>query len=223
MPELLNWPPSRGPNPHTHEWTLISDVTRKELPAPKMREGTLVEKKLCEDLLVGKLPEGHWRPPKKAIKRSMKKPLLEGSWKVWYQVETVAKLTLEQADNLVMACQEDGKASLREHVDTWLRYEPRPLWVDLTYPLTRGVRLLVKPCVRASSPCKACEAKCGPEKQDRRFFMSPGYFLWVIAKEYEHIYAEHERYGVWGHGIGDLGFERITIRKDGVVDLFIGS
>ncbi len=53
--------------------------------------------------------------------------------------------------------------------------------------------------------------------------MSPGYFLWTIAKEYERIYAEHEKYGVWGHAIGDLGFERITINEDGIVELFIGS
>jgi len=53
--------------------------------------------------------------------------------------------------------------------------------------------------------------------------MSPGYLMWVVAKEYERIYKEHKKYGVWGHAMSDLGFERITVRPDGVVDLFIGS
>jgi len=51
--------------------------------------------------------------------------------------------------------------------------------------------------------------------------------LLPIADVYKNvIYADAEKenkYGVWGHGIGDLYFEQITINEDGKCDLFIGS
>lgn len=221
---LLNWPPSRGANPHTHDWKLTPGAAAKDLPAPKPQTPAVAEKNLIDSLEAGVKPE----PPSKAEWSRMrrlkprKKPLLAGMWHVWYQVDAVAALTLAQADDIVRACPCKGERK-HDHFDNWWRYEPRPLWVDITYPLTRGVRLLVKPLVRESLPCKTCVKEVGRERDTKQSVMSPGYFLWTVAKEYERIYKEHKKYGVWGHGLEDLGFERITIRKDGVVDLFIGS
>jgi len=227
MLDCMNWPPSRGPNPHTHDWTWTPGVIRKDLPAPKPQESAVVEKKICDDYLTGKPPKSLGPLPKlgKIIRHRAERPVLEGLWEVWYQVKDVAGLTVEQAHRLVKACREerDGKSCHGGHFENWILYQPRPLWVDLTYPLTRGVRLLVKPLMQESGPCKVCKAKYSREGTSKRTIMSPGYFLWTVAKEYERIYAEHEKYGVWGHTIDDLGFERISIRKDGVVDLFIGS
>lgn len=45
-------------------------------------------------------------------------------------------------------------------------------------------------------------------------YQTTGYFLWSLARAYQLIYKEHEKYGVWGHGIGDLGFEIIQIDKE---------
>lgn len=221
---LLNWPPSRGPNPHTHEWKLTPGVTRKDMPAPKPRASAVVEKGIIEKASSGtflglsKINFLKNPNPGKRWVKDPKKPLLEGSWRVWYQVESVAGLTVEQADEFVLGCQEKGPGRIREHQDNWYFYEPSPLWVDITYPLTRGVRLLVKPLIKEKLPCKACGGS--PVKRPS---MSPGYLLWMVAKEYQRIYQEHEKYGVWGHALSDLGFERITVRKDGVVELGIGS
>lgn len=48
-----------------------------------------------------------------------------------------------------------------------------------------------------------------------------------IAYVYKNvIYADAEKenkYGVWGHGIGDLYFEGIVINENGKSELFIGS
>jgi len=219
MAELMNWPPSRGPNPHTHNWKWEPNATRKDMPAPGQRVTALIEKDIIEGVGKGGLPKEVQPLPQGPFKRhkEQKKPPLVGTWKVWYQVKAVAGLTLEQADDFVLACQD--KIDVADHLGNWFGFEPRPLWVDITYPLKRGVRLLVKPLVRESLPCRACKG----DRKSTRVEMTPGYFLWMVAKEYERIYKEHAKYGVWGHALEDLWFERVTIQKDGVVDLFIGS
>ena len=45
-----------------------------------------------------------------------------------------------------------------------------------------------------------------------------------IGKAYEKIYADPDKYGVWGHSIGDLFIERIFVdygRKE--IKLYVGS
>jgi len=220
MPGLMNWPPSRGPNPHAHEWDVITSVSRKDLPAPKQREVAVAEKSMIESLQKGEMSDV--QPPKRLLRRrrERKKPLLSGKWSMWYPVQAVASITLEQADQLVLACSLDGRTRHRDHLENWILYEPRTLWVDITYPLNRGVRLCVKPLVREAKACKACGED---HPVSKRVEMSPGYLLWTLAKEYERIYKEHEKYGVWGHGLDDLNFEGVYIKKDGVVDLWLGS
>lgn len=221
MALLMNWPPSRGVNPHVHKYDVTPSVSIKDLPAPKQHRTAIAEKDLISEIQspTFKLPRVKIRPRSMSVPR--KQPLLAGTWKVWFQVEDVANLTLQQADAIIRACKETGEGRSLDHFDNWCMFAPRPLWVDLTYPLTRGVRLCVKPVVWKAKPCKACGDKHSWSLH--RPTMSPGYFLWVVAQEYVRIYREHKKYGVWGHALSDLGFERITIRKDGVVDLYIGS
>jgi len=84
------------------------------------------------------------------------------------------------------------------------------LVVDIDYPLRKLVRLTIPP---ANFKTNLGEFH----------MMSPGYFMWVIAKEYRRIYEHHEDYGIWGHGISDLVFELIDVQESGHVDLAIGS
>lgn len=229
MGGLANWPPSRGVNPHTHDWILTPNITRKDLPAPERSESVQEEKDLIDGLLSGRVPleaESELSLPDPAIPplepENRPLPLLEGTWSVWYQVTDVAALSLKQANRVIRACEGHRGDKCDEHLSNWWKYEPRDLWVDIDYPLSRGVRLCVKPFVMEPEPCEACERDHG-RRREKRVEMTPGYLLWMIAKEYERIYSEHEKYGIWGHGIEDLGFERITINKEGVVELFVGS
>jgi len=52
--------------------------------------------------------------------------------------------------------------------------------------------------------------------------MSVGYLLWVLARAYRKVYEEYGAYGVWGHAIGDLVFERLEI-KDNIGVVSVGS
>lgn len=221
MAELMNWPPSRGKNPHTHELKyLAGQIESQDLERPRRRGREETEKSLVEEIEANDWksppisPEAAASPPQAIRTRPKARPTLAGKWKVWVQVKDVLGLSIEQADRILRAVAPDNP------FDTWFRYEPRLLQVDITYPLAVGVRLVVHPLKMKSTLCAAC----GPEKKSRvRTVMSPGYFMWVVAQEYARIYQEHEKYGVWGHAIDDLGFEFIGIDEDGIVELGIGS
>lgn len=236
-PECLNWPPSRGPNPHTHLAEIrFGKVERKDLPKPPECEVSKAEREFLQTMsahVKARMAQGSGKAvaqkalrPKgllKTLSRDAKKPPLGGDWSVYYYVRDVLTLSAEQADRMLMACPlpapgRKGRPD-RKHLDRWWRFEPRTLWVDLTYPLARGVRLAIHPAVEFRL-CKTCGDR-RPQREEP--IMSPGYLLWTLAKEYERIYAEHEKYGVWGHAIDDLCFERISIRPDGVTDVFMGS
>ena len=81
------------------------------------------------------------------------------------------------------------------------KYFEKPLTgeVRLTYPLGVDVYLKIKNCA------------------------SVGGLLWDISQVYKNIYKDPEKYGVWGHGIGDLYFESITIFCNGSIELGMGS
>lgn len=87
-----------------------------------------------------------------------------------------------------------------------------PLKVRLTYPLTTYREITIEPFMRGT----------GKRKQG---LLTVGYVLWCIAREYRRIYskANRKKYGVWGHGIGDLVFEGLKIHKDGTAEVWIGS
>lgn len=109
--------------------------------------------------------------------------------------------------------------------DRWYGYEPRELVVEISYPLEKSVRLRIPPMKRSYPSCAYCveTAEKHDGEEHERLEMSPGYLLWVVAKEYTRIYREHEHYGVWGHAIGDFVFEGLEVDEAGVVHLGIGS
>jgi hypothetical protein len=112
----------------------------------------------------------------------------------------VASIPFETARRLIIGGAPKGKHGIA------LEIEPKPITITLDYPLSRAVTITVKPY--QIHGCK---------------FMDLGYVLWQIAKQYQRIYKEHKRYGVWGHMLDDLWFERLTIDKNGQAELFIGS
>lgn len=234
---LLNWPPSRGPNPHEHANEYVPGAATREDIEPgrsPQSEAVEAEREAIESDLndLNDAPEEEFSETVSEISAlgapfgepTPKRPLV-GRWHAWYQVDDVARLTLEQAVAFVRACKlepEEAKHCDGDgHLDDWYGYEPRTLTVDITYPLSIGVRLVVPPMTRRIMPCHACEGDDAGSED--RAEMTAGYLLWMVAKEYERIYREHEKYGVWGHAIGDLGFEGIEVDEDGNATILMGS
>lgn len=184
--ELANWPPSRGPrNPYEVKITY------------KPGKITRHEFEIDRDR-----PEERQAP-------------VVGKWALWFQVEDVATLSLDQAVRLLRGRQIEPVADSDRCTDDWYENGFGTLRTVIDYPLSVAVGLTINPMTvtRVSDH--------GGTRTDKE--MRLGYFLWMVAKEYERIYAEHEKYGVWGHAIGDLGFEGVVVHEDGMVDLLIGS
>jgi len=127
------------------------------------------------------------------------KPLV-GSWRMNYHVATVAGLTPDQAQTLLF-----GNTSKDEYA-TWYEFAPRDLVVTIDYPLDPGGEVRI--------PASAFT---------RRDMPSLGLFLLAVAREYRELYKKPAKYGIWGHDLSDLYFERVTVAKDGTVELAVGS
>ncbi len=272
---LMNWPPSRGPEPVT---TVVLDcpgVEQKDVEFKKepldaeeaevqevfdLASQAPEEGKTVSEFLgfsAAPIPEdmtpeqeealtkvgvafimGDEEPPEEAaalLRKPKPKKLLAGKFYCNYHVKTVGTLTLEQADRLLFVskystleipCNYDdcpdekphtheGRGDVEEIRCTWWGYEPRPLTIQLSYPLGVGSQLTIKPYTMKFS-------RSG-EDWERGPVLTPGYVLWVLAQEYKRVYAEHERYKVWGHAIGDLHFEGFVIAEDGHAHLLMGS
>lgn len=125
---------------------------------------------------------------------------LVGSWGMNYHIATVATLSTDQAETLLFGYTKD------DHFANWYEFEPRDLLVTIDYPLDPGVQVKI--------PASA---------YSRRDMPCLGKFLLVIANQYREIYRSPVKHGIWGHGITDLFFERVTITKHGMVELAIGS
>jgi hypothetical protein len=131
------------------------------------------------------------------------KPLV-GKWHVNYPVASVASLKVDQARELLFG---NGRS---DDYTTWIDYKPRALTVEIDYPLREAVRFTVEP--------ETC--MFGGRKES---FMNFGVFLWKVAQKYKEIYRAPKKHGVWGHCMEDLVFEAIIVKKDGTVELSVGS
>lgn len=124
-----------------------------------------------------------------------------------HHVLTVSSLTAAQASRMIFGAAKD--------VPTISEMRPRPAKVKLTYPLSRGVQVEVRPFI----PVLRGENR-NVYRQRR---MTVGYFLWQVAQVYRGIYVDWKRYGVWGHALEDLYFEAMKVKSGGWVDLQVGS
>lgn len=225
----MNWPPSRGPMPERmkqkFEYPILECQDFEFQPQKIDRE----ERKLVDVLLRDK---GIVKPASKPGQKPPTVKFPKVSPKQWrypmkircgVDVEALASVTVEQARRLVVGILDHGDKPRRNAFTGVSRYwefesylEARPLTIQINYPLAKGVRLTIKPYNRVWF---------GENGEARRLIleMSLGYVLWTVAKQYERIYREWERYGVWGHACSDLVFEGLVVNQDATAHLIIGS
>lgn len=116
--ELMNWPPSRGPNPNAPKITYKQGkVTREDVGPEEL-------KKLGEEF--------------RAVR-----PRMIGKWLTWFQVEDVVDLTLSQAVRILRGRKVDGRSD--RCTDNWIMEDFGPLETIIDYPLRTAVRLAVDP------------------------------------------------------------------------------
>jgi hypothetical protein len=216
---LLNWPPSRGPKPPhlqvvdrridappvgrydftfkpsrlviTERKTMLEAIGHPDLkkveeaqvftPDRPLPKGVMIRLKLGRQYLAG------------PTKRRAKYPTDLG---LDYHVATFSSLTPGQAISLAYGIDPKGYI---EH-----EFAPRVLDISLTYPLSLGVRLRLKPYENV--------LVYGDGEEEAAREMTVGYVLWMVAQEYLRIYEEHTKYRVWGHAIDDLYFTRLKIK-----------
>jgi hypothetical protein len=94
--------------------------------------------------------------------------------------------------------------------DSELDRTPEVMIVDLTYPLRKMARVTVYPFYS-----RAAYADGRTFQGDAQ--MTLGHLLRELARAYRKIYREPEKWEVYGHSIGDLMFESLTI-KFAVID-----
>ena len=183
MALLLNWPPSRGPNPYEYKQTYFPGrVESKDISMEELS-------KFPRDV-----PE-------------------VASWRLNLYVAEVVTLSLWQASRILSGIRE---RPTRDDFDDWYDLKQGELATVIDYPLNLAAILAIE-------PMKIVTVGGPKQKKTSRIEWRIGYFLWVVSKEYERIYKEHEHYGVWGHAMTDLAFERLTLTEDGMVHLGIGS
>lgn len=205
---LENWPPSRGPKPsHLQVKEVRVEPERTDRMDFTFRQPRIAvtERKLLLEAIGHPATDKGLRvvTPTVSIPKGEKVQLQvvtrqrrlknHSNFTFDYHVATVASLTSIQAINLL-------SSNLGEK-----GIDPRVLTVDLTYPLTMGVRVKMRPYTLVE------EFEDGHERTFKE--MTLGYVLWVMAHEYIRIYEEHKKYRVWGHELDDLHFGGLYIRK----------
>lgn len=196
---LVNWPPSKGPLPPELK------VLRKEAclglkrrdfvfdqPPPASAERRHILEAVMEHHGNKKIEE------KVGMELRVKGPRADTEYHLDHPVTLLSGLTFEEADGLVFGV----------GVNTGLpaRNLPARLHeISLTYPLTLGVELRVSPF--------ELTRHMGDGRKVAEERLSIGYVLWVVAQEYQRIYREWRKYRPWGHGIEDLTFRMMAIRR----------
>jgi len=111
------------------------------------------------------------------------------------------------------------RPSNKEEKRPWMFSHPigylptRTIIVDLNYPLCKTARVTIEPLVE--------KRKTKNGSYDLKS-MSVGYVLWQLSQAYLTIYKSHKLWGVWGHGISDLHFERFEL-DDNIGRVDVGS
>ena len=201
-PLCMNWPPSRGPEP---AWMAREVMYR--FPEPTVAESPKVEEE----------PEGlpHYRT------WAFVTDLLEAGPKLSDKLVLAAKFvsaeTEQQRHDAAVSAKpfagrEDWTPEFRDHAKTIKYLDIYHKGIDsadselvtvINYPLATPATVRVRPF--------RTTMKYDDDTVRVRHHMTVGWLLWSLARAYELIYAEHEKYGIWGHSIRDLCFETLVI------------
>jgi len=146
--------------------------------------------------------------------RAQRPEPLCGNFFCYLHLDTLASLTLEQADRMTTLVHVEEE-EIKDPNTNWTDFQPRSIETTLSYPFMRSVKLTIQPY--------EIEFTRGEESWKRSNIMTAGYFLWTIARTYRDIYARHEHFGVWGHALDDLYFEGVVIDSDGIAEVLLGS
>lgn len=209
---IMNWPPSRGPMPAWMEHKPVIKVPKVELV--ELQEGAEPPIRVVQTEVPNDMRFSEFRTTLE----------LERNWTYSdlgvLSVEEMLSASAQDATNLVRGVRGlhpierrgRGQPSERKTCDNLLPV--RTVVVDLDYPFGKVARLLIRPYI-VETIRRDGEIAQWPT-------MRLGYVLWQIAQAYGQIYAEHERWGVWGHAIGDLVFESFRL-EDNIGHIGIGS
>jgi len=125
-------------------------------------------------------------------------------------VETLSTLTIHQVMHLNLSYVGESQLRRERHVfRTHLEKAGDSLSFVVDYPMSRVAVVTVFPA---------------RVENRKRSVTSVESILWGLAQAYKAIYADWEKWGVWGHGIEDLVFESIEVDVEtgrGVV--YVGS
>lgn len=196
--KLMNWPPSRGPRPAWMEREpILSMRPYKIIKVCNSRETPAVKGRtlsLSHSVeVVGTLAANH---------------------DVWELIGG-AELSTYKLRRRGMGKPMSGPKSVpRARLTQWMPFVDGAVRVTLSYPLSVNVTIEISPYT-VTLPIS--ETRSRIRKQ-----MSVGYVLWQIAQAYRELYRDHEKYGVWGHALGDLVFEQMVIGKSRI-EIGIGS
>lgn len=207
---LMNWPPSRGPKPPeidvVEQSFEMPEPGRREFKFRQPKDSIAEQKVLVQAALDIKYRELGGKGDKKMrqqLRRMVGETIRrtrESVFDLDVHVATLATLSIKQAAMLIRGV---GHRNAKFEGEL----PAKPLVVDITYPLTIGVRICVHPYVFTQ--------KFGDGEEFSARGMDIGYFLLVVAQEYKRIYDHWRRYKVWGHELDDLYFDRLEIHKDG--------
>jgi hypothetical protein len=119
-------------------------------------------------------------------------------------VATLASLTEQQTNRIISVSK--VKPLVKYPLKLWRNAGVTTSYFDIEkvvaafdYPLKQKCVLTIRPTL---------------DSNGHSMLMNIGYFLWQVARAYQDIvYVSPQKYGIWGHGLNDLYFETIILKK----------
>jgi hypothetical protein len=113
------------------------------------------------------------------------------------KVTTLASLTDRQAKDVVSVAKIKPMFKYGAFAESY--FDVDKVIAAFDYPLKRKCILTIQPML---------------DFKGMPMVMHIGYFLWQVARAYrDELYVYPQKYGVWGHSLNDLYFERIVLKK----------
>jgi len=216
---LENWPPAKGPRPKNMGTTPVytdTRVSRQDIRFKLSKENRLERRELVTAVMahhenkrtLEKISVSSFHHIVPGTERRGAVSKVGDTILLNHHVDTVGELSVGHASRLIHGV-------IRGVRDLASDLGVRTYRVQITYPLTMGVELSIRPALVTWRPPKGTLVKGRATPL--------GYVLWMIAQEYRRIYSEWRRYGVWGHAIDDLYFEELRVLRGGRLGLVVGS